>query len=206
MIIDQPPVLRSTTEKTATSELRLTDIWKGWFGQLTSKLNTLLGVSGGAVLSVPYGSFICGTTQTAGAINTPQRVPFTATEYANGMHYVAGDGIHAEVAGMYQITISAQFTNSDAQAHDFDVYFRKNGTNLANSAVVGSAVGTHGGQPGYANCVGSVMTYLNVGDYIEVWWSTNNVAVTMNNLPAITVPFSSPAAPALSAVVAFVSA
>ena len=101
---------------------------------------------------------------------------------------------------------SVQATNSDTQNHDVDVFFRKNGSPLANSASVFTVLSTHGGQPGYQVTAANIFIQLQPTDYVEMYWSTNSTQVQLNYLPAITTPFISPGALSVILTAQFVSA
>lgn len=152
----------------------------------------------------PYGAFQSTANQTVSTINTPTRVALDTTDFASGMNLVIGDGIHVTNAGLYNVQFSIQVTNADTQIHDLDIWIRKGASggtasDVAGTASVCSVVGTHGGQPGYQFNAANFFIRFNAGDFIEFWWSTNSTQVTLQALPAITTPFTSPAAP--SAVV-----
>lgn len=49
MNLSSPPVLRPTDDKDAKGELKLSDIWKKWFGDAAGAIITLLALNTGAV-------------------------------------------------------------------------------------------------------------------------------------------------------------
>ncbi len=51
--------------------------------------------------------------------------------------------------GIYNLQFSAQLVNTDVQIHDIDVWFRKNGTNIASSNSRYSVPNSHGGVDGH---------------------------------------------------------
>lgn len=181
------------------------------FGSLLGDASSTTGThAGGGYLAFPYGSFSSRTTQSVAVINTPTRVVFDTTDYANDTYFVAGDGLHTNVAGIFNVQFSAQLTNSDTQAHEADIWLRKGSgsgtaTDVPNTASVVTIAGTHGGQPGYYVLAANFYVELQAGDYIEFWWASNSTQVQLNYLPAITVPFASPGAPAIVATLSFVS-
>ena len=158
----------------------------------------------------PHGSFTSTQTQSVATINTPTRVTFNVTDYSRQVAQIAGDGIHVYQSGLYNIQFSCQLTNSDTQIHDAAIWLRK-GSGLGAAAdvpytsSVTSVQGTHGGQPGYHVIAANFMVYLNVDDYIEMWWATNSTQVTLNTLPPITVPFTNPGSPSVVLTMSYVS-
>jgi hypothetical protein len=97
-------------------------------------------------------------------------------------------------AGVYSLTFSIQFTNSDTQIHDANVWLRKN--NAGSSGDVPdtdskfSVINSHGGVHG--NVIGTVNFVLSLAanDYIELIWSTTSTQVLLESLPAGTSPVS----------------
>jgi len=144
-----------------------------------------------------YGSFIATTNQTVSAINTPFRLSLDTTTVANQIYFTPGDGIHVQQDGVYNVQFSAQVLNTDTAAHDADIWIRQNGVDVPNTASVFSVVGTHGGQPGFFVVAANFYLTMTAGDYIEFWWSTNSTQMSIQALPAITTPFTSPASPGL---------
>lgn len=183
---------------------QLLNVLRLYFRQIDSFTQPLATTFGGTYLGLPYGAFSSTQTQTAGAIQTPQVVTFNTTDYSNGVS-VASNKFTVLQDGIYNIAFSVQVTNSDPQVHDADIYFKKNGTPIANSASVFSVHGTHGGQPGYTVVAANFFIPLTTSDYLEMYWVTNNTAVQFNYLPAITVPFLSPGAPSVILTFSFVS-
>jgi hypothetical protein len=142
-----------------------------------------------------WGSFWDTTTQTAAAVNTAYPITINTADPANnGVTVVSGSRITFQYAGVYSVTFSAQFTNSDTQIHDANIWLRKN--NAGSSGDVPdtdskfSVPNSHGGIHG--NLVGTVnyVLSLNAGDYLELIWATTNTAVTLTSIPAGTTPVS----------------
>lgn len=176
-----------------------------FFQQAYGALGTLIGVAGGQHLNTPHGAFSATDTQSQTVINTPKLVALGSTDFALGTYLVAGDGIHVEQPGIYNVQFSAQLTNTDTQAHDVDIWIRKNGTDAPYTASVVTVPSTHGGQPGYYIIAANFFLQLDAGDYIEFWWASTSLQTAIQTLPAITTPFASPGAPGFVATISFVS-
>lgn len=190
---------------------QLTNVLRLYFNRLGGNaVHSLLGPGGGQHLNTVYGAFQSNTTQTVAAAATPTRVTLDTTDYARGVSYVVGDGIHVEQAGIYNIQFSCQLTNDDTQIHEMDIWLRK-GTDVSpavdipNTASVTSVAGTHGGLPGYHIIAANFFVELRANEYVEFWWAASSTQVKMNYLPAITSPFTSPGAPSIVVTVTFVS-
>ena len=104
-------------------------------------------------------------------------------------------------SGIYNIQFSLQFVNTDTQIHDIDVWFRKNGTDIANSNSQFSVPNKHGGIDGHL--IGSLNFFIDVetNDYIEIMWHTYNVATTIQALAAVPASGTTPAIPATPSII-----
>ena len=97
-------------------------------------------------------------------------------------------------AGVYSLTFSIQFTNSDTQIHDANVWLRKNNAGSAGDVPDTdskfSVINSHGGVHG--NVIGTVNFVLSLAanDFIELVWSTTNTQISLESLPAGTSPVS----------------
>lgn len=98
--------------------------------------------------------------------------------------------------GIYNIQFSFQFVNTDTQIHDVDVWFRKNGTNIANSNSQFSVPNKHGGVDGRLIATLNFFVDVETNDYIEIIWHTYNVATTIQALAAVPASVTTPAIPA----------
>lgn len=158
----------------------------------------------------PHGAFSSTQTQSISVINTPTLVTLNVTDYSRQTNRVSGDGIHVQQSGLYNLQFSIQVTNADPQIHEMAVWLRKgSGAGTAvdvpyTSSVV-SVSGTHGGELGYHVVAANFMLYLDVGDYVELWWAANSLQVTLNTLPPIAVPFANPGAPSVVVTLSYVS-
>ena len=97
-------------------------------------------------------------------------------------------------AGVYSLTFSIQFRNSDTQIHDVNVWLRKNDSgstgNMPDSDTKLSVTSRHGGVDGYQLMTVNFVYKLLAGDFIEMIWSTTSTQVTIDSSPAGTGPTS----------------
>lgn len=107
-------------------------------------------------------------------------------------------------SGIYNIQFSAQFTNTDTQDHDADIWLTVNGVNVANSNTVYTIPSSHGGVHGRLGAALNYFQELQQGDYFEIVWRASDPAVYIEYIPATTNPVR-PAAPSLIVTVSFVS-
>ena len=81
-------------------------------------------------------------------------------------------------AGTYMLAPSFQFANSAATDYTVTVWLRKNGTNIANSATIASVPKAADG--GVHNSNFTWFETVTAGQYIEIMWLVQNVAVTLD--------------------------
>jgi hypothetical protein len=142
-----------------------------------------------------WGSFWDTTDQTAAAANTAYSITLNSADPANnGVSVVSGSRVTFANAGVYSLTFSIQFTNTDSQIHDANVWLRKNNAGSAGDVPDTdskfSVINSHGGVPG--NIIGTVNFVLSLAanDYIELIWATTNTQVRLDSIPAGTTPVS----------------
>jgi hypothetical protein len=101
---------------------------------------------------------------------------------------IANDGggnptrITFTAAGTYMLAPSLQFKNVDSNDHDATVWFRKNGTNIDNSATVVNVPKTGDGGATFFQIV--VYEEVTAGQYIEIMWLPEDADVTLDFLAA----------------------
>jgi len=147
----------------------------------TSKLDTVRN-------QMLWGSFYDTTQQIASVANTAYSVGINTTDPdSQGISIANGSRITFARSGVYSITYSVQFVNTSTSIHDVDIWLRKNGGgsagNLTASNSKFSVISSHGGIDGYViGCVNYVLK-LAADDYLELIWSTANVAASIQSLP-----------------------
>ena len=182
---------------------------------------TVLTVASGLTGLVFPGMLIAGTTVAA---NTYVVVQLTGTSGGLGTYTVSvsqtvtsraltgamATKLTVTNAGIYNLQFSTQFINTDSQAHDIDVWFRKNATTpkaagIANSASVFTVPSSHGGIHGRLIASLNYMFQLAAADYIEIMWHGNNVGISIATIAAGSAP-TTPQTPGVIATLQFVSA
>jgi len=149
-----------------------------------------LGVGAGNTGVFGYwGGFYDTTTQTITSTSTAYVIGINGSDPNNdGVSIVAGNKITFLQLGVYNVCTSIQFTNSNTQIHDATIWFRKNGTDIANSASKVSIPNSHGGTPGnlifYVDLPGKYAT----GDYVQLYWSATSTQVSLTTIAAGTSP------------------
>lgn len=169
---------------------------------------TLSAGGSGAGLYLPYGSFADTTDQTTTA-NTATVMTFDTTDFANGVSIVTSGGKASRITvthpGIYNFQWSGQFQNTAVQLHDASIWIRKNGTDVVGSTGYISVPNSHGGIDGHGIYGWNFLFSLAANDYIELWWETDDAAVSIQAYPAGTSP-TRPSTSSLVATMTFVSA
>jgi len=83
--------------------------------------------------SAPYGAFQDSTDQTAANTTTGYAVTFNTTDYSNGIYVSNSSRLNVRNYGIYNIQFSFQYKNTTNDGQDIDIWFKKNGTNVAGS-------------------------------------------------------------------------
>jgi hypothetical protein len=112
--------------------------------------------------------------------------------------------ITTDYAGIYNMQFSIQFTNTDTQIHDADIWFKKNGTNIANSNSRFSVPNSHGGVDGHLIAALNFFVDMDPGDFIEIMWHTDDIKISLQHLPTATSP-TRPATPSAIVTMQYVS-
>lgn len=153
---------------------------------------------------VPYGAFQDTTDQAAASTTAAYAISYNTTDYSNGVTLSNSSRLNVSNPGVYNIQFSIQFANADTQIQDVDVWFRKNGTDVAGSNSKFSVPNSHGGTDGHLIAALNYFIELAAGDYIEIMWATTSTLVTIEHLAAQTTP-TRPATPSVIATMTYVS-
>jgi hypothetical protein len=131
-------------------------------------------------------------TDQTGNVAAATAVTFNTDLTGTGISVVASTQITFAVAGTYMLSPSIQFKNTDSADHDATVWFRKNGTNIANSAtIVNVPKAADGGATVFSL---SFFDTVTAGQYIEIMWLPEDVDVTIDFIAAGAI---APAIPAI---------
>jgi hypothetical protein len=117
-----------------------------------------------------------------GNVSAATAVTFNTDLTGTGISVVASTQITFTAAGTYMLAPSIQFKNTDSNDHDATVWFRKNGTNIANSAtIVNIPKAADGGAAIFSL---SFFDTVTAGQYIEIMWLPENIGVTIDFIAA----------------------
>lgn len=122
------------------------------------------------------------TADQTGNVAAATAITFNADLTGTGVSVVSSTQVTFTAAGTYMLSPSIQLSNSAAADHDVTIWFRKNGTNIANSATILTVPKT--GDGGTAVFSLSFFDTVTAGQYIEIMWLPENVAVTVEAIAA----------------------
>ena len=155
--------------------------------------------------SMPYGSFQDSTNQTAANTTTAYAITLNTTDYSNGVYVSNSSRINVRNAGVYNLQFSIQFKNTTNSSQDVDVWFRKNGTDIANSnSRFGVSARKSSGDPSHFIGALNYFIELAAGDYLEMMWRVSDTGVSIEAFAAGTSP-TRPSVPSVITTVNYVS-
>ena len=138
-----------------------------------------------------YGEFTKTTDQSPALTNTAYALTFDNTELAQGISIGSpASRIVVVQSGLYQFDATVQISSSSSSAKTVWLWFRKNGTDVANSA----RLVTININNGYTAVSMSEFFSLAANDRIEIMFAANDTAITVDNVAATAF---APAAPAV---------
>jgi hypothetical protein len=148
--------------------------------------------------AAPYGEFSRNTSQTAPLAFTPAAIEYDTTEEASGIYLSNNSRLYVRNAGTYNVQFSIQLASDDNALQYADVWFRKNGSDIARSATrFDLPIRKSAGDPSHT--VGTVNIFVNLaaGDYVEVAGLVSATTVSLISYAATT----SPARPVIPAAI-----
>jgi hypothetical protein len=189
------------------------NILRLYFNQLDNFTRALTISSGGSALTFPHIAASDTTDQYATASNTATLVAWDTGESILGFTLVSGAAI-AEYSGIYKITFSLQFANTDNAIHDASVWLRVNNVDVARSATNFSVPARKSaGVPSYVCGYSEAVFTVNAGDSIKLYWATDQAATSGGGTgiyiyadAAQVSPYARPAIPSAIGSITFVSA
>lgn len=168
----------------------------------------------GSQIQFPHIGASDTTDQYATADDTPTIITWNSLDSSNGFT-LASNAATASYPGVYKMTYSLEFANTDNVQHDAVVWLRINTIDVANSATFFSiparkSSGVYTFVCGYSEVVFTAAS----GDDIELWWATEKAYSTTGPVDGIymyaeaaqTTPYAHPLVPSAIGSITFVSA
>ena len=184
---------------------QLNNVLRLYFNQLdnfTRELNTSTTTAG---LRVPYGAFSDFTSQTTTA-NTATLMALDTTDFSNGVTLVTGSKITVANAGIYNLQFSVQLQSLDNAPQDVYIWLKQNGADITGSTGrVGLPARKNPGDPFHDIKGWNYFLSMNADDYVQIYWSTTDVDVTIQTYAASGSP-TKPSTASVVATMSFVSA
>ena len=206
--LDTPPVpkLASSGELYSSAlQNQNNGILNIFFIKLVNSLNSVLGIRGGRFMNNPYGAFQDSTDQVAANTTTAYPVTFNTTDFSNGVTIASGSRITVANDGIWNLQFSIQLKNTTNDGQDVDIWFRKNGTNIANSnSRFHPPPRKSAGDPSHIIASLNFFVDMAANDYVEIVWRTENTGVSIEHFGTSTSP-TRPAVPSAIATMSFVS-
>ena len=184
---------------------QFTNVLRLYFNQLQNALTEITGNAGGKYLAFPYGAFSDFTDQTT-TINTATLMGLSVTDFSNEVSLQTGSKITVANAGIYNLQFSVQLQNLDNAPQDVFIWLKQNGTDITGSTgLVGMPARKSAGVPFHDIKGWNYFLSMNAGDYVQIYWSTTNVDVTIQTYAASGSP-TKPSTASVVATLSFVSA
>lgn len=188
--VTSPNLPRAPAEYNAQYQEQFSNVLRLYFNRLDNILGQL------ETLSVPYGAFSSDQDQTTTA-NTATLMTLNTTDFANGVS-ISSSQITVAHAGIYNLQFSAQFQNTDTAFQDVYIWLKQNGVDIPGSTGFVSVPNRHAGTDGHSIIGWNYFLEMDASDYVEIYWSVPNAAVTIQHLNAS----GSPTKPSTQSVVA----
>jgi hypothetical protein len=153
----------------------------------------------------PYLAVSDNTAQAATTTSAANIMSFSTTDYALGASLVSSTKLTASYSGLYNIQFSVQFKSTVNDPEFVDVWFSKNGTNVAASnSKFGISQRKSAGVP--SHMIGSLNFFIGLekNDYVELVFRPSDIGVTIEHFAAGTTP-TRPATPSIIATMSYVS-
>jgi hypothetical protein len=141
-----------------------------------------------------YGEFTkTGASTSPASANTSYAITWDNTEIANGVSIVSNSQLTVVDSGLYQFDVTLQLQSNSGVDKNVLFWFKKNGTNIPNT----SRIVTVSVNNAYTPIALAEFFSLDAGDYVELWWQSDNTNVALVTVAAGgTAPNDYPAAPA----------
>lgn len=155
--------------------------------------------------SAPYGAFQDSTDQTAANTTTAYALTLNTTDYENGIYLSNNSRLNVRNYGIYNIQFSIQIKNTTNDSQDTDIWFRKNGTDVAASNSRFSMPARKStGDPSHLIAAMNFFMEMNAGDYVEIMWRVSDVGVSLEHYGTSTSP-TRPAVPSAIVTLSYVA-
>jgi hypothetical protein len=185
-----------------------------YFNEIDNFSSAILSGTGGSSLSLPFIAASDTTDQITANADTPTVVKWNTLEAGNGFSLNAPGSATALVSGVYKITYSLQFVNTDNVIHNASVWLKINNVDVPRSTTVFTlAARKSAGVFSYVCAYSEVVFSLEAGDVLELYWAADAAfrvspardGIYIEAIAAQTSPYVRPAVPSAIGSITFVS-
>jgi len=181
------------------------NILRLYFNQINNLVKQLTASSDTSGLRVPYGAFSDFTSQSTTA-NTATLMALSVTDFSNDVTLATSSKITVANAGIYNLQFSVQIQSLDNAPQDVYIWLKQNGTDITGSTgKVGLPARKSPGDPFHDIKGWNYFLSMNANDYVQIYWSTTDVDVTIQTYAASGSP-TKPSTASVVATMSFVSA
>ena len=153
----------------------------------------------------PYLAVQDTTNQVAPNTTGVNIITFNATDYALGASLVDNTKLTAGFAGLYNIQFSIQFVNATNSHETVDIWFRKNGTDIAASnSKFGMSQRKSSGDNSHDIGAMNFFVALQKDDYVQLAWRPSSTSTSIEYFAAGTSP-TRPSTPSVIATMSYLS-
>jgi hypothetical protein len=209
-----PNLLIAPTEYQQRYIDQLNNALRLYFNQIDNGLGFLLSDTGGSNLSLPFVAASDSTDQITANADTPTVVKWNTLEGGNGFTLNSPGSATALVSGIYKITYSLQFVNTDNAIHNAAVWLKVNNADVPRSTTVFTLQARKSaGVFNFVCAYSEVVFSLEAGDELELYWAADAAyrvspardGIYIEALAAQASPYVRPAVPSAIGSITFVS-
>jgi hypothetical protein len=148
-------------------------------GNFSSLAITTGAIPFNTITNRAIGQFESHVDQTATSANVAYVVQMNnAAGFNSGITIASSTNVTVAATGVYSINASIQFANSDSNDHTSTFWFKKDGTNIPNSASIISVPKVAEGGKTLAQV--TIFESMTVSSYVQLVWSASNIAVSLD--------------------------
>jgi len=146
--------------------------------------------------SAPYGQFSDYNDQAATTTSVENILGLDTEDLSNNVYLSNGNRINFRNTGKYAIQFSIQVVNSTNDTQGVDIWFKKNGSNIAKSnSKFGIKPRKSSGADSQLIAATMVFFDLTAGDYIQLAWRPTNIGVSFEHFAAVSASGTTPDIP-----------
>ena len=136
--------------------------------------------------SAPYGQFSDYNDQAATTVGSENILGLDTTDLTSNVYLSNGNRINFRNPGKYAIQFSIQVVNSTNDTQSVDIWFKKNGSNIAKSnSKFGIKPRKSSGADSQLIAATMVFFDLTAGDYIQLAWRPTDIGVSFEHFAAV---------------------